>query len=241
MLGTPLENKNPDTEIDLNKPNRILAKVALGSLFAMVTQVAAAAVIIDNTTQGLYNSGLGTLLDTNGVNDPFPCANVACGDSTLNFPTAPNLANASAQLGNWLTTPATPGGTWSAAPQAIPVTWAANTESAIIYLINAGLGLANFVLSIGVDNGIFVWLDGNYVGGNRAAGGAVTGEHTFNLGALGAGTHYLQLLREDHGGSTGYIVSASADRVVNQTPEPASLAVFAIGLLSLGFALRRRA
>ena len=164
---------------------------------------------MSNGAAGYYNNGLGTVLDTSGVNDPFPCANVVCGDNTVNYATAPNLSAAAAQLGTWLTNDAPAGGTWSAAPLAIPATWAVNTETAIVYAIDVEAGLTDLTLSLGVDNGIFVWLDGNYIFGTRRGGGASENDDVFSLPNLSAGVHYLQILREDHGGSTGYFIGLS--------------------------------
>lgn len=79
------------------------------------------------------------------------------------------------------------------------------------------------VANFGVDNGIFAWLDGNYLFGARAGGGPILGEYSLNLGDLAAGTHYLQLLLEDHGGSNGYAVQITADTFISApVPEPAT-------------------
>lgn len=204
-----------------------------------ISYAANAVTILNNASQGYYNSGIGTLLDTTGITDPFPCANVACGDLTLSFASAPNLSAAAGPLGTWLTNGAPTGGTWSAAPQAIPGTWAVNTETAISYAINAGAGLTNVQLSLGVDNGIFVWLNGSYLFGARAAGGSSLGEYSFALSNL-SGINYLQILREDHGGATGYDISLTANVVVAAVPEPSSVAILGIGLLALAFAARIR-
>ncbi len=213
---------------------RILGVLAtLGSVSA-----ANAVVILNNSSTGYYNSGLGTSLDTLGVNDPFPCANVACGDATLNFPTAPNLSAAAGALGTWLTTAPPTGGAWSATAQAIPTTWAVNAETAVVYAINAGSGLSNVNLRLGVDNGIFVWLNGSYLFGARAPGGSSLGEYVRSLPSL-SGINYLQILREDHGGATGYAIELTADRVA--VPEPGVIALFGIGLLGFAFVARRKA
>ncbi len=196
-----------------------------------------AAVILDGSSVARYNSSIGTSLDTLGTLDPFPCANIACGDATVSFPTAPNLSGAAGVLGDWLTNPASPGGAWTSV-QAIPSTWAINTETAIVYEIGAGGGLANVGLSLGVDNGIFVWLDGTYLFGTRRAGGSSPGEYVLALPNLTAGTHYLQIMREDHGGATGYAIELTAD--VKKVPEPGTLALLGFTLTGLAFTRRRR-
>ena len=216
---------------------RLASRLAIAAALFTASTATPAAVIIANGQNGYYNSGLGTILDTNGVNDPFPCANVACGDATVSYPTAPNLAAGAAALGTWLTNAAPSGGSWSAGAVAIPASWAINTETAIVYAIDAGAGLTGLSLSLGVDNGIFVWLDGNYIFGARAGGGASANEYVFALPNISAGTHFLQILREDHGGATDYLIGLSG-AFVQRVPEPASIALLGLGLLGIG--LRRR-
>ncbi|MCB1310678.1 MAG: VPLPA-CTERM sorting domain-containing protein [Sedimentitalea sp.] len=207
--------------------------------------VASAATLIDNTTAGLYNDGIGTLLDgTNpfGGNYMFPTANSAGGDPNLDIPAAnePDLSTAAASLGSWLSTPAMPGGTWSASPVAIPTSWTINDETAIIYEIDGGAtGLTNVMADFGVDNGIFVWLNGNFLGGHLRPGGVSLGEFALNLGDLGAGTSYLQILREDHGGASGYSISVTGD--VAAVPLPATAWMLIAGLGGLVAARRRKA
>ena len=163
-----------------------------------------------------------------------------CGDTTLSFGSASNLGAASVALGAWLTTPAAPGGAWTGT-QAIPQGWAVNDETAIIYTFDAQAGLQNVSLALGVDNGIFVWLDGNYLFGARAGGGSSLGEYMPALGNISAGIHYLQLLREDHGGATGYDIQLTADFVRPSVPEPVSLWMLGLGVIGLIAARRRNA
>lgn len=203
---------------------------------------ASAATLIDGSTQGLYNNQIGTSLDgTNpfGGNFMFPGANLANGDPNLDIPAAnePDLSTGSVALGNWLTNPAAPGGLWSG-PQAIPASWAVNTETAIIYEIDGGaLGFDNVVASFGVDNGLFVWLNGTFLGGHLRPGGSSLGEFVLNIGSIGSGTNFLQVLREDHGGSTGYAVSVVGDVAAVPLPAAGFLMLGGLGALA---GLRRR-
>ena len=119
---------------------------------------ASAITLINNSTQGYYNSSIGEILNfTNPYNGTyfFPGDYHTYGDPTFNpVPNAPDLSGASSALGNWLTTPANLNTNWEL--KNIPSTWAVNTETAIIYKINSTTGYNNFVVKLGVDNGIFV-------------------------------------------------------------------------------------
>lgn len=228
----------------MKKTTGLFFAIALTALTAGATQ---AATLISNSTQGLYNSGLGTALDGSnplgGGLAMFPIANVAGGDPTLDIPagTPPDLSIVDTQLANWLTTPATPGGAWSAGKVAIPANWAVNAETAIIYELDGGLtGLSNVVASFGVDNGIFVWLNGTFLGGHLRPGGVTPGEFTLNIGSVGAGMNFLQILREDHGGSTGYDVAVTGDAApASVVPLPAAGWLLLAGLGGLGLMRRK--
>lgn len=80
---------------------------------ALVFRVSANAdTLVQTSDPGFYNNSIGTVLNlTNGgEGGPFPVTN----DSTLNFPTAPDLSAASDALGNWLTDPGSLNANWSA-------------------------------------------------------------------------------------------------------------------------------
>lgn len=204
-----------------------------------------AATLIDGTTAGYYNDGIGTVLDGSNPFEGsfmFPGANISQGDPSLDIPAGnePDLSAAASALGSWLTTPASPGGSWSASPVAIPASWSVNSETAIIYELDGGAGgLSNVMASFGVDNGLFVWLNGNFLGGHLRPGGVVPGEFTLSLGDLGAGLNYLQILREDHGGLAGYSVEVTGDISPAPVPLPASGLLLAAGAAGLA-AFRRR-
>jgi hypothetical protein len=216
-----------------------LKKIFAVALVVAFPTVANAVTLVTTSDPGYYNDSIGTVLNlTNGgETGPFPITN----DSTLSFPTAPDLSAASTALGNWLTDPGNLNANWSF-ETSIPNSWTPGNEVAIIYQFDT-LSATNVVADFGVDNGIFVWLDGAYLFGARAGGGPVLGEYSLALGDLAAGTHYLQILLEDHGGSNGYAVEITADTFVPApaVPEPGMLALFGLGLAGLGVARRRRA
>ena len=222
-----------------------MTATAFGFGMLAISHAASAAVVLVQTSDpGFYNNSIGTALNlsntgTDTCAEPFPTGN----DCTTTYPTAPNLSAASSILGNWLSDPLHLNSNWSATQISIPNSWAVGTETAVIYQFNT-LGATNVVAKFGVDNGIFVWLDGEYLLGTRAAGGVGVYEYTVNVGDLDAGTHFLQLLLEDHGSANGYAVEISADTFIPGppptagVPEPATLSLFGLGLAAL--ALRRR-
>lgn len=160
----------------------------------------ASTVILDDNTPAYYNESLGTIL--NDTSPAFPVS----GDPVLDFPEPPDLAPAQEQLGGWLENPPQLSSVfWTSELVQVPGQWLAGSESAIVYRfdIPAG-GYSSALLHIGCDNGVFVWLDGRYLGGQLRPGIAVLGEVKFTLKSLPEGTHYLQVLREDHGGTADY-------------------------------------
>jgi hypothetical protein len=195
---------------------RGLLAVLFAGAFAVSATTVHAAPILTTGSSGYYNANLGQILDGSLG---FPCANSACGDPTVN-PNAPppDLSAGAAILGNWLGNPGALNANWTGL-QPIPATWAVNTETAIVYEFTLAQQ-SQLIASFGVDNGLYVWVDGVYMFGAMAPGGAFLGEYpNVNLGVLGPGTHYLQVMREDHGGATGFAMNVDATAV----PEPAML------------------
>ncbi len=231
--------------------------VAFLIALALVPVPSMATIIIDGSTPGFYNNGLGNLAsdsvlgaqtDTSTGFNLFPANYLIAGDPTIPaVASEPNLAGADAStqtaLGSFLGNTTTLGGSWSVAPQAIPATWVVDTETAIVYEINAGAtGFDNLRVEMGVDNGVYAWLDGVYKFGAMAPGIAFAGEYAFDTGPVSPGIHFLQFLREDHGRATGWIVQADATIRVRpeSIPEPATLALIGLGLAGLSIAVQRR-
>ena len=207
-----------------------MKRTMLAAALLVAAGGASAATLIDNTTLGYYDANIGTVLDgTNGGNTPTGYFPTDEDYSDVHFATAPDLSAAAIALGDWLADPQHLSETWTASPVGIPYNWAPNTEVGVVYAFEAS-GNAIVSAQFGVDNGIFVWLDGQYLFGARAPYSAPLGEYALSFGQLSAGTHYLQLLLEDHGGDTGYNV------LVSDTPVPLPPA---IGLFAMGAGLLR--
>lgn len=161
--------------------------------------------LVSATTPAYYNDKLGKILD--GTDPRFPHKT----DVEFKPIQAPNLEAAENILGGWLSiTPLPLNSSWSGLRQ-IPATWVEYTETAIVYVLDAGpLGMEDVKANFRVDNGVFVWLDGQYKYGAVAPGGvdSTRWEYEVPLGRL-QGKHYLQVLREDHGGDTGYAIEVT--------------------------------
>ena len=165
---------------------------------------ASSTVLVDNTTAGRYNAALGTALD--GTQPQFPCDVLVCGDPTIDPAPEPDLTSVGSILGGWLSSSPSFNSNWSG-PQAIPPTWVPDTETAIVYEIDGGkCGISDVTGSFGVDNGIFVWVNGAYKFGAVAPFFATPGEYVVTMGDLPPGKSFVQILREDSGVATGYDV-----------------------------------
>lgn len=197
-------------------------------------------VLVQTNDPGYYNNSISTVLNgTNGgETGPFPVND----DANRSFPTAPDLSAAASALGGWLTNPTNLNANWSF-ETSIPNSWTPGEEVAVMYRFDTE-GATNVVASFGVDNGIYVWLDGNYLFGARGPGSYVPGEYVVPVGDLAAGSHFLQLLLEDHGSVNGYDVRITADTFIPglpSVPEPSSIAMVLAGFATLGcWRLRRQ-
>jgi len=170
--------------------------------------VAQADVLLDNSSPGYHNAAIGTLLD--GTEEVFPILECTMGGGGPEIDPAPQplLLAARQALGPWLAGPPPANANWNALPS-IPSSWPLCTEDAIVYVITLPIEHEDVVISIGVDNGAFVWLDGVYLAGQVNAGLPVAGELTIPVGTLPAGVHHLAILREDHGFANGFLISVT--------------------------------
>jgi hypothetical protein len=216
------------------------------SLFTIACDTPAATILIQSGDPGYYNNSIGNLLDLSNsggdtIHQPFP---IHSGDTFhqppvhvshgVMFPMPPNLSAANTILGDWLTNPTSLNSNWGR-QDSIPTEWSLNTEVAVIYQFNTSHG-SNVLAQFSVDNGIYIWLDGSYMLGARGPG-YLSGidEYTLSLGDLGTGTHYLQLILEDHGGSDGFniLVTSDEDSIAPPVPLPSTILLFGTGLLVL--------
>jgi hypothetical protein len=187
----------------------------------VVTRAQGPAVLVDASTPGYYNNALGTVLD--GTQPQFPLPLGLGDDPTLVPASEPNLSAAAGVLGNWLASPPVLNANWQW-QSPVPTTWNVNSESAIIYPIFVGTnGATNVLGDFDADNGLFVWVNGQYKFGAVAPGlPSPTGQYEYtniNLGTLPPGTNYIQVLREDSGVATGFQIRITG-LTSSEPPQP---------------------
>jgi hypothetical protein len=184
-----------------------LVVVALGLFLPSSSRANGAMVLVDANTPGFYNNALGTVLD--GTQPQFPLPFPGGGDPTLAPASEPDLSAAAGILGNWLAPDPSFNANWQW-QSPVPSTWNVNTESAIVYPVMVPAGISNLVGDFDADNGLFVWVNGQYKFG--AIGGGLpspAGQYEYtniNLGVVSPGTNFIQVLRQDNGIATGYQV-----------------------------------
>ena len=218
--------------------------LGLVSLILSISNVGATVMLVQTSDPGFYNNAIGNSLNLSGLTgvtgtgsdtcaEPFPNSN----DCHAIYSTAPNLNAANAALGNWLGDPLHLNSNWNFL-SSIPNSWPVGTEVAVMYQFNT-LGATGVKALFGVDNGIYAFLDGTYLLGRRDAGGVALGEYSLDIGNLSAGTHFLQLLLEDHGSTNGYAVKISADTFIpgpppgGTVPEPSMLSLVGLAVAGL--------
>jgi Ca2+-binding RTX toxin-like protein len=153
-------------------------------------------ILVSDRSSGWYNDSIGYLFEQPEEGEFIP---------------APSISDTPA-LGDWLTSPAVVLDQDAWRPSArIPREWDPGTETAVIYAVDGGSqGIQGITGSFGVDNSVYVWVNGVYKFGASAEGGAFPGEYSnIDLGDLSPGMNYIQVLRADHGGATGYSIEIS--------------------------------
>jgi uncharacterized protein (UPF0333 family) len=204
----------------------LLVGVLVFASINIIPQVKAQTTVLTTVSLGYYNNAIGNAL--NGI----PAFN---GGASGYYSSPPNISPADSILGGWLNTTPTLNSNWSPL-QSIPTSWAVNTEDAIVYPLDlTALGASNVEIRVGVDNGAFIWLNGNYIGGDIREGTAVLGELVFNVNNVPGTINYLQILREDHGVTTDYSLQVNAVGVATPAPEPATLSLLTLGSLVIVF------
>jgi hypothetical protein len=211
-------------------------KLAIAAALLASSVQAHATLIIDNTTTGLYNAGLGDLASMDGAGGFLLGANISEGDPTIVLASDPGFAFTSEFGDDWLAGDYT-GGTWGAPGAVIPGNWTVNTETAIVYDFFLD-SHSNLTIDVGVDNGVVLWLDGAFLFGATRSGGANLNEYDINLSGISAGNHLLQILRSDHGGGTGFAIEVNSE--ATQVPEPATLGLIGLGLVGMAVTRRRK-
>jgi len=174
-------------------------------------------VLIDNGTNVYFNGFIGDLYPgdpSSPLASYFPGPNGSTGDPSVRFAVGPDLTGIEA-LGDWLGSPesALKNQNWSSLGK-IPFSWPTNAELAIIYEIDGGkFGIDNLRGNFGADNGIYVWINGEFRFGALDPGPTIPNEYAnIDLGSLKPCKNYIQVLLEDHGVILGYDVKITGNR-----------------------------
>jgi hypothetical protein len=211
-------------------------KLLLSIASAVIAGTAHASTIINDSTGGWYNSGLGDMADYYGPGQ-FPAADVSEGDPTSNNVPEPTVFGP-AFGDDWLAGDFN-NGTWQYLSD-IPNAWTVNNEVAVVYNFNLAT-TSDLLILLGVDNGIFVWLDGQFLLGATAGGGPALGEHQVTRAGVSSGAHSLQFILADHGSSTGFNIQVDAtESTPSEVPLPGTLGLLGVGLAGLGLSRRRQ-
>ncbi|MGI0115840.1 hypothetical protein [Zooshikella sp. RANM57] len=218
------------------KVNKVVSKFFL--IASLSTSLAAnASIIIDNNTGGYYNDGIGDMADYYGPSQ-FPGANISEGDPVINQAVEPTTFGAA--FGNdWLHGDYSgAGSTWTTVNN-IPDTWKINHETAIVYEFTTS-SFTDLHIDLGVDNGYYLWFDGQYISGALAPGHSNINEYNIDIANVATGDHRLQILREDHGVASDFDIKVDAKCKPTPVPAPFSIALLATGLLTISVLRKRK-
>jgi hypothetical protein len=103
-----------------------------------------------------------------------------------------------------------------------------------------GFDLSSFSWDLGVDNGFALYINGTLVASDNAEGFTTRWEYggAVSSALLNAGTNWIAVALEDHGGLTAFDMQLTGNVVA--VPEPETYALMLAGLGIVGFMARRR-
>ncbi len=190
---------------------------------------------------------LGPILDDASDSGVFMCLAEPCAD-TPPIAREPDLTAAAETLGDWLNNPENLPDNWEDLVDVL-ADREDGSEVAVVYEFEIGHdNWTDVELRFSTGSGLLIWLDGEYVFGVSEDNGFVDDlnfEYNVLLPDLAGGTHFLQILFEDHTGADGFAFELRGTPIGNEqlaasaVPEPGTLALFLAGLIGIG-AIRRR-